>query len=155
MTRRCRCTGSTHTCGIQSVQGPNVVYVGQGGPRGPQGVQGRTGAQGTTGVQGTQGLIGQGAQGIQGPQGGAVPLDTDSLPEGVVNLYFTPSRVAFVHTQNVASNTWFITHNLNFYPNITVKDSGGSIVEGEVAYTNANEITLTFSSSFSGTAYLS
>ena len=80
---------------------------------------------------------------------------TDDLPEGIQNLYFTPARVAYRHTQAVASSTWLITHNLGFYPNIVVQDSGGSIVEGEITYTNSNSLTATFSVSFSGTAYLS
>ena len=45
MTRRCRCVGTHHTCGIQTVTSP-TVYVGQGGPRGAQGVQGATGLTG-------------------------------------------------------------------------------------------------------------
>lgn len=95
---------------------------------------------GTQGVQGTTGI-----QGVEGPQG----------LQGVQGAGFDPSKVAYVHQQGVASANWYIQHNLGFYPNITVKDSGGSIVEGEISYTNSNEITLVFSSSFSGTAYLS
>ena len=75
--------------------------------------------------------------------------------EGVQNLYLTPSRVAYQHTQSLPSNTWNITHNLGFYPNIVIQDSGGSIVEGEITYTNSNSLTVTFSAAFSGTAYLS
>ena len=77
------------------------------------------------------------------------------LAEGVENLYFTTARVAHRHTQNVASSSWVITHNLGFYPNIVVKDSAGSIVEGEIAYDSANQVTLTFQAAFSGMAYLS
>lgn len=171
MTRRCRCTGTYHTCGIQGAQSPNVIYVGQGGPRGPQGVQGPagSGAQGVQGPTGTQGPAGaQGTQGVQGVDGGGATLQdiqdaiqsaalnsTDDLPEGVFNLYFTPGRVAYIHTQGVASNTWTINHDLNFYPNVTIQDSGGSIVEGEIVYTNLNSLTVNFQASFSGTAYLS
>lgn len=198
MTNYCRCVGNRHTCGIQNV-GPNVVYVGQGGPKG---VQGATGAQGpagagTQGAQGTQGLIGPGGgaqgttgaqgatgtqgpvglqglqgsagpQGLQGTNGGGVTLQqlsdaisasalasTDDLPEGVTNLYFTTSRVAYTHTQGVASNTWVVNHNLSFYPNVTVQDSAGTIYEGEITYNSSGSLTLTFSSAFSGTAFLS
>jgi hypothetical protein len=65
------------------------------------------------------------------------------------------SQLSYVHAQAVANSTWFVPHNLGFYPNITVQDSGGSIVEGEVSYTNSNELTITFSAAFSGNAYLS
>ena len=61
---RCRCVGNRHTCGIQNTN-PNVVVVGQGGPKG---IQGATGAQGAPGA-GTQGV--QGSIGPTGPGGGA------------------------------------------------------------------------------------
>ena len=63
--------------------------------------------------------------------------------------------VAFAHTQGVSSNSWTITHNLNFYPNVTVVDSAGTIVEGEITYTNRNSLVLNFQTAFSGNAYLS
>jgi hypothetical protein len=63
--------------------------------------------------------------------------------------------VAYVHTQGVANNTWVITHNLHFYPNITVQDSAGNIVEGEITYTNSDSLTVIFATAFSGEAYLS
>jgi hypothetical protein len=80
---------------------------------------------------------------------------TDDLPEGIQNLYFTPQRVSYTHTQGVASNAWNITHNLHFYPNVTVQDSAGNIVEGEITYTNSDSLTVSFSTAFSGEAYLS
>ena len=87
--------------------------------------------------------------------GGAGLSTTDSLTEGVTNLYFTTSRVSYTFTQGVASATWTINHNLHFYPNVTVQDSAGNIVEGEIAYTNSDSLVVTFSTAFSGEAYLS
>lgn len=168
-TMDCGCVG-TCTCGTQGIT--IQVLPGQGGARGPQGVQGATGA-GTQGIQGTQGLIGpgggaQGIQGLQGAEGGGATLQdisdaiqgaalgsTDDLSEGVTNLYFTTARVSYIHTQGVASSSWTITHNLGFHPNVTVVDSAGNIVEGELSYTNTASLTATFSTPFSGTAYLS
>ena len=63
--------------------------------------------------------------------------------------------VAYHHTQGTSSATWVITHNLGWKPNVTVQDSGGSIVEGEIAYTSVNSLTVTFTGAFSGNAYLS
>jgi hypothetical protein len=63
--------------------------------------------------------------------------------------------VAFAYTQQTASSTWTIKHDLNFYPNVTVVDSGGTICEGEIRYVDLNNIILTFQSAFSGNAYLS
>jgi len=63
--------------------------------------------------------------------------------------------IAFHYTQMVPNNTWTIQHNLNFYPNVTVVDSAGTNVEGEVRYPNANQLVVSFQSAFSGDAYLS
>ena len=63
--------------------------------------------------------------------------------------------IAYTHTQSISSNTWSITHNLNFFPNVTVVDSSGAICEGEIAYTSNDALTITFSGQFSGVAYLS
>ena len=131
----CTCTG-TCTCSTQGI----VVNVSASGPRGPRGVQGTTGSQGASGVQGIA---------------GASIGTTEDVPEGTTNLYFTTDRVAYTHTQGVASATWIVNHNLGFYPNLTVQDSAGTIYEGEISYTNSDSLTVTFSSAFSGKAYLS
>ena len=157
--------GSTHTascsCNVCTGGVIQVVVPGTGGGvQGIQGVQGRTGTQGPTGTQGLQGATGAGVQGVQGTSGaqgiaGSGVTSTDDVPEGVENLYFTTARVAYVHTEGTANSSWVITHNLGFYPNITVKDSAGSIVEGEIVYNSANQVTLNFQAAFSGVAYLS
>lgn len=111
-----------------------------------------TGAQGTQGVSGTQGV--QGTAGLQGISGATLDT-TDDLTEGATNKYFTVGRVSYEHMQGSASNSWAITHNLGFKPNVTVIDSAGNIVEGEITYTNTNSLTVSFQSAFSGNAYLS
>jgi len=87
--------------------------------------------------------------------GGAGLASTDDLTEGVQHLYFTPARVSYQHTQGVASASWVINHNLHFHPNVTVQDSAGNIVEGELTYTNSDSLTVSFQTAFSGEAYLS
>jgi hypothetical protein len=145
--------------------------TGHGGTDGAQGTQGVRGAQGTQGVQGTvgvgtqgtQGTTGVGTQGVAGPQGpqgepgigGSDITSTDDLVEGTENKYFEVGRVSYEHTQGSSSNSWVIEHNLGFKPNVTVVDSAGNIVEGEITYTNSNSITVSFQASFSGYAYLS
>jgi hypothetical protein len=131
--------GTTHPsgCGCGSCSG------GGGAVTGAQGTQGVRGPQGTTGLQGPAGI------------GGAAVDNTDDVPEGTTNKYFTVGRVSFEHIQGVASATWTIVHNLKFYPNVTVQDSAGNIVEGEISYTNSDSLVITFSAAFSGTAYLS
>ena len=61
----------------------------------------------------------------------------------------------YVHNQPTASTNWAITHNLKMYPSVTVVDSGGTHVMGEVTYNTLNTATVAFTSPFSGKAYLS
>jgi hypothetical protein len=86
-----------------------------------------------------------GFSGPQGPKG-------DKGDNGDVQI----EDLSYVHTQNVASSSWSVTHGLGFIPNITVIDSAGSVVEGSYTYSgDGNTVTLSFSSPFSGKAYLS
>jgi hypothetical protein len=60
----------------------------------------------------------------------------------------------FTYVQGVASTTWNIQHNLGKFPSITVIDTANTVVTGEYTYDNINNVTLTFSAAFAGTAYL-
>jgi len=60
----------------------------------------------------------------------------------------------FVYNQGVASALWTINHNMGKFPAVDVIDSGGTNVEGDIFYVDADNITITFSASFGGTAYL-
>ena len=60
----------------------------------------------------------------------------------------------FNFTQGSAAQTWTIAHNLSKFPSVSVVDSGLTQVEGEVEYTDNNNLTITFSSAFSGSAYI-
>jgi hypothetical protein len=83
------------------------------------------------------------------------PSGTSSFGTSDVVTQVVVPDIAYAHTQGTASATWTILHNLDFYPNVTVVDSAGTIVEGEISYTNRNQVVLTFAASFSGKAYLS
>lgn len=63
--------------------------------------------------------------------------------------------ISKIHTQNAPSSVWVITNDLGFYPNVVTTDTAGTIVEGEVSYTSPSIITVTFSQSIGGYAYLS
>ena len=64
------------------------------------------------------------------------------------------SDKTFIFTQNAASNTWSVTHNLDKFPSVSVVDSAKSAVLGSVDYINKNELIITFSAPFSGYAYM-
>lgn len=84
------------------------------------------------------------APGPQGPSG-ADGTQADDIP----------ALVSYVHNQLASAAEWTVNHNLNFYPNVTVYDSAGSMVEGSVNHSTATSLTITFSSAISGKAYLS
>lgn len=65
------------------------------------------------------------------------------------------AKSKYVHTQASAATTWTVSHNLQFYPNVTVVDSGENYVVGDVQYVNSNSLLVTFTHSFAGKAYLS
>ena len=58
----------------------------------------------------------------------------------------------YLHQQTVASDTWVVVHNLNKYPAVSVIDSAGNEVIGEIIYNDANQCTLKFEGGFKGTA---
>lgn len=66
-----------------------------------------------------------------------------------------PQAAAYRHVQAVPSATWTVAHGLGFRPNVTVVDSSGRVVEGEIAYPSTSTVVLTFTGAFSGEAYLS
>lgn len=49
---------------------------------------------------------------------------------------------------------WVINHPLKKYPAITVVDSGGSVVVGDIEYIDALKVIIVFNSAFSGKAFL-
>lgn len=85
-----------------------------------------------------------------------VTVDQDA-PNLVVVRSTSPSntltnRLEF--TQGTASATWVITHALGGKPQVTIVDSAGTLVFGEVQYIDNTQITVLFSAAFSGKAYL-
>ena len=75
-----------------------------------------------------------------------------AIVSDVKALYSRTNTLEF--NQMSPSNTWSIIHNLGKYPSVTVVDSGGTVVDGNVNYINDNTIEIEFSFSFSGKAYL-
>ena len=59
----------------------------------------------------------------------------------------------YTHTQNTSASVWIVNHNLGKNPAVSIVDTGGNEVIGDVLYININSLTLTFSAPFSGKAY--
>lgn len=66
-----------------------------------------------------------------------------------------PANTFYEYNQLVPATTWVITHNLGRFPAVTVVDSAGTVVEGDVDYVSTTQVVLTFSTPFSGRAWLS
>lgn len=60
----------------------------------------------------------------------------------------------FTYIKSTPDSVWEITHNLDKYPSVTIVDSAGSVVMGDITYTSKSALTVTFSAAFSGKAYL-
>ena len=63
-------------------------------------------------------------------------------------------RTTYIHEQLTATASWSIAHNLGKFPSVTIVDSGGSVVVGEVRYLDENTVSVVFAAPFSGRAYL-
>ena len=60
----------------------------------------------------------------------------------------------FVYTQLEASKLWHIEHRLEKYPSVTIIDSAGTNVVGDVIYIDNKNLKIIFSNIMSGKAYL-
>ena len=130
---------------------------------GPQGPRGKTILNGSTAPANNLGLTGDFYYNTEttdfyGPKlsdtswSGATVIKF--IQEGADYAYSTSWELAQV--QGTGTNRYVdLTHNLGFYPNVTVKTSAGDILETGIEYTNINTIRLTMAQPFSGTAYLS
>ena len=78
--------------------------------------------------------------------------------DGIVTISeltdITVSDKYFCFEQSVASDEWIILHNLDKYPSVTVVDSAGTIITGEVTYLDNAILKISFQAPFSGKAYL-
>lgn len=75
-------------------------------------------------------------------------------PTQTLNLVL-PMAGQYVHNQMVSASTWTITHNLGFFPAVTIIDSGDHVVVGDVTYISENQLSVSFNATFGGKAYLS
>ena len=100
--------------------------------------------------------------GAQGPQGipGILDLNHDVTLIGTGTIT-EPLRVnidavdrTYVYEQMVPCASWGIVHNLGKYASVTVIDTGGNVVYGDINYLNLDSIIINFSAPFSGKAYL-
>lgn len=116
--------------------------LGPTGPTGPTGITGSTGPTGPTGSTGDQGISAFDVWVSAGNTG-----DVNDFLSSIGNQY---QRVII----NSPASLWDITHSLNRYCAVTVVDSAGSVVEGDVTYLSPSHLTIEFAAPFSGEAFL-
>lgn len=78
--------------------------------------------------------------------------DKRFVTEEEVEIINKPSSYSF--SQVVPSATWIINHPLEKFPTVTVTDSAGSVVGGDVEYTDNANLIIRFAASFAGEAHL-
>jgi len=62
----------------------------------------------------------------------------------------------YTHIQSTPSTTWTVVHNLGYNPGgVSVVDSAGTKVYGDITHSTVNQLVINFSAGFSGKAYLS
>jgi hypothetical protein len=66
----------------------------------------------------------------------------------------SPGAPTYIFIQAIPAAAWTINHGLGEFPSVAVIDSTGAQVEGDVSYVSGDQIVLSFTGAFSGTAYL-
>ena len=74
--------------------------------------------------------------------------------EANAKAYTDNKTTTYIHYQTSPSNSWIINHNLTKHPSVTIVDSAGNVVIGDVKYIDNNTINVVFAGTFSGIAYL-
>jgi hypothetical protein len=94
-----------------------------------------------------------------------VGIETDTnrmkIGDGVTNWNDLPypatsnhTHLTFIFNQDTPSNVWNINHGQNKFPSVTIVDSSGRVVIGQITYVDLNNVQLDFNEGFSGKAYL-
>ena len=85
-----------------------------------------------------------------------VNLNSNDMNINLSNVLRTPVVYDknYVFQQNQALDKWVINHNMNKYPAVSVIDSAGNEVIGDIEYIDENNLIIKFSGGFSGKATL-
>jgi len=61
----------------------------------------------------------------------------------------------YTHIQTVPASVWDVIFDLPYMPSVTIVDSAGSVVGGDILIVGPGHYQLHFTAPFSGSAYLS
>lgn len=133
--------------GVSPGAGSPQAVPGPIGPRGPGIIVGAGVPSNGSGQDGDV-YIDEDTGNFYGPKAsGTWPITPFYIPPPALNQ-------RYVHTQSVASSTWTVVHPLGGRPSVTVVDSAETVVIGEVGYNNDTTVVISFTTPFSGFAYL-
>lgn len=76
-----------------------------------------------------------------------------NLVSTLLSLYRSSDKY-FIHDQFSPSSVWVVEHDLEKKPSVTITDSSGNQVEGDIKYISEHKLTITFNFPFSGYTYL-
>ncbi len=85
-----------------------------------------------------------------GPQGPSGPPG----PQGPTGPAGTGGDLTYLHQQLTPAAVWTIDHGLGKEPSVTVINSAGDEVVGDVAFPTLDRVAITFSAAFGGRARL-
>lgn len=69
-------------------------------------------------------------------------------------LFLAGTTLRHIHSQPIPSTVWNVSHLLGGYPSVTIVDTAGTVVYGEISYSSTTDVVLSFSAAFAGYAYL-
>ena len=82
------------------------------------------------------------------------PMDVNYNKHLLAQIAAIETDEHYLHTQSLAASIWDIPHNLGKRPSVTVIDTGGNQVIGDIEYIDDNNVRITYTAAFSGTAAL-
>lgn len=103
---------------------------------------------GATGAAGERGKVGKSAYEHWIDEG-----NEGSVQDFLFSLQLKESKT-YIYSTLESSKVWEIQHPLNKYPSVTIVDSAGSVVYGNVEYLSESLVKITFTGAFNGKAYL-
>lgn len=78
-------------------------------------------------------------------------LNTGTVVTTLNELY---TRSTYKHKQMAPENIWLINHPLRKYPSVTIVTENKQVVVGDIEYISDSQVKVSFTSGFSGSAYL-
>lgn len=77
----------------------------------------------------------------------------DAARQAIEDIRIHGNDKSYTYTQTTPAALWTVNHMLAKVPSVTVVDSAGNVVEGDIKHTDTNNTVIQFSGAFAGKAY--